>query len=615
MKRFVLLTVLILFLTSCDIITEIPDDDPILKDDITDILDGDDDNDNPLDEQTEEEIIMETVNHVFAKMETENAYKISQDVDVEINYAGTNYTLTSTNIQTSIEMEKEEQYYFERVLGQFEYSDPERHYESMNESRLIDGRSGTLREYSIADNYVSIVQEINNQTFLEFLATEATPYELDFDVDDFITLDRREDDDQYYLETGQRDNNYDITMALSDFGNDELTTILSELGIPDIEQEVIDLFLSVNEWYIYYRFEYTTTFTLEDIEFDLIIRTESNFHYADHIEEKISVFEEPYVLILPTTKEDIIFTSSNDVMPWHGLIANQEGWTRQYVEPGIYMMYVNTYSTDVDYTIYDEEGNIITFDQRLQITEPTTFYVKLLSPEDAQVSVVFEPLELNDIVIDHTHDLFGDTITGYHEGNGDLNLYYLQGTSTVGGYINIDVSSVDSHVYREDLHLLTTTVCPEDEPNCERYADFCTMTEEESCIAYILPNTEYSFEIIGDDIGDYTFTYTFEESMEYPSELDLMYHMDDFETNHLFYIKRNQEIYLKFDVLIFDQYYFRIDDFDPYIQRVVLEVYDENGNLLETNWQGLYELGRGSYYIKLTTNQNNTVFTLELLND
>lgn len=617
MKRFVLLSILFLSLTSCDVITEIPDDEPIVKDDIEDILNDDDDDENPVEEKTDEETITYFVDQVFAQMETENAYSISHDVEVAINYVDTSYSISSSRIQTSIEMEREEQYYFERVQGQFEYADPENPFESTNASRLIDGRTGNLLEYDIADNYVEIVQQYDDQTFLELMETEETPYDIDFDIEDFLTLERQPEDEQYVIETGHHDYKYDITMKLFDFANEDLIWMVSALGIPDIENEEIDLFLNVNEWYILYRFDYKTTFTMDDMEFDLIIRTESRFHYTDHIQEKISVFESPYVLVLPTSKDDILFTSSIDSMPWHGLLANQEGWTRQDVEPGIYMVYIDTlgFVDPVEYTIYDEGGNIITFDQRLEVTEPTTFYVKLLCTEDAQASVVFKKQDIEDIVIDHTHDITSGTITGYNEGQDDLSLYYLQGTTDVSGYLEIDVSSVNSHVYRDDLFLMTMTTCPEDQPNCQRYADYCSMTEEETCIAFIEPGTEYVFDISGEDVGDFTFTYTFIEDITYPSELHLMYEVDDFEPGHLFHISQGQDIYLKFEILIYDTYYFRVKDTDSYYQRVTYELYDEDGVLQEENWQGYYDLARGYYYIKLTTIQTNEMFTLELIQD
>ncbi len=587
MKKIILILIMIFTLSGCEDLGELQDnqDVPIIRDDlpcINEELPCDDEEPDP--NKTQEEILQDAIDNVLEGMQTENGFEVEADSSVEILYEGSNYAVAASHVELDIQMEREEQYYLESLYTRTQ--DSEMNYNNFLVARLIDGRSGNLLEYAIEDTKVEILNRVDNQTFFEYVEEESISFEVDFKVEDFDTL------------TKETDYDYKATILLKDLGDQDLLDTLNELGFSDLENEMVTLDIHVNEVFIRYMFTIESKVLIEDVTFDLVIESKVEAHYTDYVYEKISIHEQPYYLVLPSSKEEIINTSSNDVMPSMGLNANEEGWAKFDVQPGIYMFYVSSWMHGVEHTVYDEQGNEVDLSSRIELTEAQTYYIKLLSPEDAEVNVVFEKLEITDLVVDNSYNLSSGTITGYNEGEYDVSTYNLQGTSEVGGVLYIDASMVTSNVYRDELYISGMTVC--------------RITEEDFCYIFVEANQDVFIEIRGEDVGTFTFDYYFVEDIEYASDIESMYTFDDFEEGYIHHIKEGEYIYIKFDILLYDEYYFRINQFYVYSRLYDLELYTEDGTLVEMNYRDKYDLSRGTYYIKISTNQTNVVMQIEL---
>jgi len=597
MKLFKLLLLILPFfiLTGCDTldINNLPDE---LPDDITDPVLKDPDED-PVDEDPIVRTPLEEFQNMYATFETNffasNAFTLDNDSTVSMYLGETNQPLSEITIEAKAEYDKLETYYLESMMVWTRENLPTYNTNQLYEQTLIDQRSGTLYEYFIEGQAVDINYKSDEQTFDDYIVEQEIIPEHIFDVSNITTVEKISD------------TTYEITTTFADLSDTmDGSEMFSDLGIDELmEQEITIQFVFTGES-LTYSFDLSDfIYTILETDIRMNMTSTTNMIYREFVYEKISVHEHPYMLFLPETKEEISWVSDNDSDTQNMLKPYSEGWSKHIVPPGMYMFYVNAEGYIIEYTVYDEDGNELDLSDRLQIDETTTFYIKCISEEQTPVNIVFEELDLEDFVHETIATLEPGTITGYNEGLHDKNTYTFTETSSTGGFLLIDSSTVTPHERKQYLVLGNSH-------------NMCILTDTDSCIVYVEPDETIEFDIVGSDIGTYEFSYTFIEQVNYPTIYNEMLTYDEFDlSNPIYLTESQQEIYLTFTVALYDEYYFSFRDIENNVISMDYEVYDDQGTLLNVEWNNHYKLGAGSYYIRVSTYQSQALFYPILIKD
>ena len=568
----------ILTLSSCDGKIPEKDDIPILKD--VDNDDKDDDTKVPEDLTPLEEFEYKATKF-NEKASKSNAFQF------ELNFTTNMMSLSDLNdarerqTKTSIHYDKDETYYYNQVM-EYYYERPLHQSSQTFHQQLIDARSGTLKEYEIEGHYASVKEQFPSKTF-DGLLEERDVLDYDFfDLDSVLSVEIEDDI-------------YKVTVDMNLFEDGIIANRFDFLHYEETDELTIE-----------YRFtEYSVNYTVS-FEEEYMYQTDRRylvFEYTGQVEvweylnEKISVYEEPYILELPESKEDIIMTTELETHVYKFVNANKVGWMRYVLTPGYYRFFDGGVFNGVIYTPYDEEGNPLDFEREFYLDDTITVYVKAEATERIEVISVFDQLDINDLVYEDHHLLQSGTIAGYNEGFDDLSTYHLNGTSPIGGLIVIDASHMNS---RQELYIRSGT-------------HMCELTEEDTCVLLVEPNQEVEFVVHGEYENAFTFDYYFVEKTVSSTVYEDMLHLNDIDGT--FTLTQTEPLYLKFDVILYDRYYFWIYDLMEQYNTTYIEIYTAEGDLVEPSYSYYYQLGLGSYYVKITTGRHYGIYNIDLRTD
>ncbi len=451
---------------------------------------------------------------------------------------------------------------------------------------IVDGRTGTLRHYSLVAVYVDVLDDLGDTTFEDYM-DEVDPY---LDASLFTSITRTDT----FTFTATIDQSSFVELGLDEFYTIYNIDIPSEMTFT----------ISIDEYYVgRIDIDYTSDLVAMDIEdtsvyYETIMQTV--YLVRDAIPDKISVYEHPYVMTLPSSIEGILSSRVVGDYNIHGfLMANQSGFVRFDLEPGVYMSNIESIM-GVEATVYTIDGSIIEWKDRMQITENTTLFIEFYSAEEQVISFYIDELDLVDIVTYELDNIYHGTISGYMEGALDMSYVTFNQIAPSNGVFVIDASNV-LKVNRDDSLMLVSD-------SITLYCDL--VNTDDYCYGYVHEGQSIDLTMITfTNALSFEFDYAFYPEPLFTTEYNTMPTLDDLNGTPVYLyhdeIESRLNVELAFTIESAGSYYFVIENLvNPY-SNGLYRIYHEDGTEVSMSLGSYYNLGVGNYYIEIYSEYNN----------
>ncbi len=599
---FILLILSVLLLTSCN---NTRDDDSINcnvnqveeNGECIDIVDDnlcDDDQEFINDEcrdieitpaSTPEELFQGFIDTAISYFDSQKTLEYNTELHVYTTEENVGVTTNSTTKYNTI-YDENRLYYYERIDNvSDDYTDDEFAVQTVD-NIIIDVEENVLHVYDIHNRLMSLDYFEEGGDFIAYVESFGGVNSLDLDMDYCDAL------------TEISPNVFECMKTLRDFTDDlGLLTSFIAMGFEDLLNSDIVFIITFDDYGYKTTVELnpiTITYTINETIYELNLEFTQEIIIGNH-GEVYHPFFGIWVYILPDTKEGIIFES-----PMYYQIQNNEyyvndiGWAVFDLEAGFYSFAVNGSPDSYTYQVFDEQGNELEFNYRVELTAAQTIYIKIDSDEPQSFHMYFDPIDLIDIVIEYDYPILGGTITGYNEGMDDFNGYHIDQTAPFDGILTLDVTNIDF----DDFFTIS-------------YGNGfgCWANDVDYCHIEIKQGEEIYFVIFAEYVGDYEFSYSFNEITEYPTDISTMRNIDEFDGSNPIYLGEDlDEVSVKFVVTEANKTFHLEMIVEGSAKNIyTVDLYDSEGNLLIASWYGYDDLDEGIYVIKFTKSSGTLI--------
>jgi len=531
------------------------------------------------------------VDKVETYFNTQN--RISTQIDLDMIMFTSTEVLFHSTIQVDSIYDENESYYYEELNQVHDDATDNEQPVQTFDSVIINYEDSMLHQYTMHNRQFELDYEEENGDFIVYAESIDAMNGFDLSSADF------------QIQSNDSDYEFITTVALGDFlmGRFEID-ILTDLGLEAVYNVDVPIIVTFDQS------GYKTTIELPRVLIELQAEDLSTYTLSLEFSQEIVVgqlgdiidpFFGGWMYILPETKEEIVFDAPMYVEPYQvDYYVNDIGWISFDLEPGFYSFYVNGSPESLTYQVFDEEGNELLYNYRMEATEEQTVYIKVDSDMPQMVSINFEPIILQDIVIEEDLPILGGTITGHNEGQNDYNAYYMDGVAPYDGLLVLDVRNIDF----DDFFVIS-------------YGNGfgCWANDADFCHVEIKQGEEFYFEIHGAYEGDYDFSYSFNELLDYPSDINTMRNVNEFsESNPIYLGEETNEVYVKLEITEANKTVIMetlIDGSAKLIYNV--ELYTSDGTLLISDFRGYHDLDVGTYLIRFTKSIGTLIVSPNIL--
>ena len=508
--------------------------------------------------------------------ETQNTIEVKTELDVII-YFESGGIISTVNTKYHTNYDENRSYYYEELNSvSDDYTDDQFALQTID-NIVIDVEDDTLHMYSVHNRAMTLDYSELGGEFATYVEDNegVNSFDLDLDYCDTVEL--------------TSDNVFTCTQSFRDFATEQgLLVTLVNMGFESLLDTTIYHAITFDDYGYKTTIELSPIqiqFTVDETVYILSLGLTQEIIIGNH-GDVVHPFFGGWVYTLPDTLEGIEF-----IAPMYYEIQNNEyyvndiGWIAFDLDAGFYSFAVNGGFETYTYQVYDEEGIELKFNYRVEITEDQTYYIKIDSDEPQTFYIHFEPISITDIIIEDDYSLLSGSISGYNEGMDDYNGYHTDQVAPYDGLLTLDVSNIDF----DDFFTIS-------------YGNGfgCWANDVDYCHIEINQGEEVYFEIFAEYVGNYDFSYSFNELSEYPTDLSLMRNIDEFSSSNPIYLGEDvNEVSIKFEVTEANKTFFIDSIYDGSAKLIYeIDLYNSEGVLLIENFKGYHDLDIGTYVIK-----------------
>jgi len=304
-------------------------------------------------------------------------------------------------------------------------------------------------------------------------------------------------------------------------------------------------------------------------------------------------------LVLPTLKEDIIFTFEVNESYNINYGFKKSYWIRMELEPGYYDLF-----KDNLYTVYDDQNNEIDINQYLIIEEAGTYYFELYDGNSGSTNFILQ--ERPDRTA-YEFDLTGQ--------DGYIEIILEEGANDY--YLNVPSASTDR---------LIKIALPDNENiedplffSCEKFLNGATYGKDywgdSMNIYFIIPaNEELKITVGGYYFGEISFDY---EYIDLPTDTGTMPSQDMIDLNDFPDVILTPEVNesrVNFTVTEAGEYRVNIDFYNFGGADVIVNLYYADGTILSGDCDHRYvDLEPGDYYYVFSLDEDREINTVVII--